>query len=68
MTEFQPIFAFLHDLRQNNNHDWFAAHRPEYEEARTLFEDFIFDEYPAACCGDGQETVLRKAAYSECND
>gem|GEM_PF-3371209 len=30
--------------------------------------DFIFKEYPAACCGDGQETVLRKVAYSACND
>ena len=28
--------------------------------------EFIFDEYPAACCGDGQETVLRKAAYFAC--
>jgi len=28
----------------------------------------IFKEYPAACCGDDQETVLRKAAYSACND
>jgi tetratricopeptide (TPR) repeat protein len=29
---------------------------------------FIFKEYPAACCGDGPETVLRKVAYSACND
>ena len=28
----------------------------------------IFKEYPAACCGDGQETILRKVAYSACND
>jgi hypothetical protein len=28
----------------------------------------IFKEYPAACCGDSQETVLRKAAYSAFND
>ena len=41
MTQFQPIFAFLHDLRQNNNHEWFEAHRPEYDQAKTLFEDFI---------------------------
>lgn len=31
-------------------------------------EMFIFNEYPAACCGDGPETVLRKTAYSACND
>jgi uncharacterized protein (TIGR02453 family) len=41
MTQFQPIFAFLHDLRQNNNHEWFEAHRPEYDQAKALFEDFI---------------------------
>jgi uncharacterized protein (DUF2461 family) len=41
MTQFQPIFAFLHDFRQNNNHEWFEAHRSEYEEARALFPDFI---------------------------
>ena len=28
----------------------------------------IFKEYPAACCGDGQETVLRKAVYYASND
>jgi uncharacterized protein (TIGR02453 family) len=41
MSPFPLIFAFLHDLRQNNNHEWFAAHRPEYEQARALFEEFI---------------------------
>ena len=41
MTQFPLIFAFLHDLRLNNNHEWFAAHRPEYDQARALFEDFI---------------------------
>ncbi|MGB5100336.1 MAG: DUF2461 domain-containing protein [Methanothrix sp.] len=41
MTQFPPIFAFLQDLRLNYNHQWFAAHRPEYEQARALFQDFI---------------------------
>jgi uncharacterized protein (TIGR02453 family) len=41
MSQFPPIFAFLHDLRQNNNHEWFAAHRPEYDQAKALFKDFI---------------------------
>ncbi|MEI6104091.1 MAG: DUF2461 domain-containing protein [Methanothrix sp.] len=41
MTQFTPIFAFLRDLRENNNHEWFAAHRPEYDHAKALFEDFI---------------------------
>ena len=43
MTQFQPIFSFLHDLRLNTNHEWFEAHRPEYDQARALFEDFIQD-------------------------
>ena len=43
MTQFQPVFAFLHELRQNNNHEWFEAHRPEYDRAKLLFEDFIQD-------------------------
>jgi hypothetical protein len=41
MTQFQPIFAFLLDLRQNNNHEWFEAHRTEYDQAKLLFKDFI---------------------------
>jgi uncharacterized protein (TIGR02453 family) len=41
MSQFPTIFSFLHDLRLNNNHEWFAAHRPEYEKARALFQDFI---------------------------
>ncbi|MDD2835920.1 MAG: DUF2461 family protein [Methanothrix sp.] len=41
MSQFPPIFSFLKSLRQNNNNEWFAAHRPEYDQARTLFQDFI---------------------------
>jgi uncharacterized protein (TIGR02453 family) len=41
MPQFQPIFDFLRTLRQNNNHEWFEAHRPEYDQARMLFEEFI---------------------------
>ena len=41
MSPFPPIFSFQHALRQNNNHEWFAAHRPEYDQARALFADFI---------------------------
>jgi uncharacterized protein (TIGR02453 family) len=41
MTQFQPIFDFLRKLRQNNNHEWFELHRPEYDLARMLFEEFI---------------------------
>jgi uncharacterized protein (TIGR02453 family) len=41
MPQFQPIFDFLRALRQNNNHEWFETHRPEYGQARMIFEDFI---------------------------
>ena len=41
MTQLQPIFDFLRRLRQNNNHEWFESHRPEYDQARMLFEEFI---------------------------
>ncbi len=41
MPQFQPIFDFLRTLRQNNNHEWFETHRPEYDQAKMIFEDFI---------------------------
>jgi hypothetical protein len=42
--------------------------RLSFFRSSKTFSLFIFKEYPAACCGDSQETVLRKAAYSACND
>jgi uncharacterized protein (TIGR02453 family) len=41
MTQFYSIFSFLRELRQNNNHGWFEAHRAEYNQAKMIFEDFI---------------------------
>jgi uncharacterized protein (TIGR02453 family) len=41
MTQFQPILDFLRKLRRNNNHEWFESHRPEYDQARIGFEEFI---------------------------
>ncbi len=41
MTQFQTVFDFLRTLRQNNNHEWFELHRPEYDQAKTIFEEFI---------------------------
>jgi len=40
---------------------------PSHWEVKRL-DEIIFKKYPAACCGDSQETVLRKAAYSAFND
>jgi hypothetical protein len=35
------------------------------DDLRNFYNYLFLNEYPAACCGwDGQETDLRKAAYS----
>jgi len=41
MTELDQILGFLRQLRQNNNHEWFDAHREDYRQSRTDFEEFI---------------------------
>lgn len=44
-NDIQTILAFLADIRDNNNREWFAANRNRYDEAHTLFravaEDMI---------------------------
>ena len=35
------ILAFLSELKQNNNKDWFEAHRSNFNAARDAFEGFI---------------------------
>jgi uncharacterized protein (TIGR02453 family) len=37
----KPVLSFLTDVARNNNRPWFQAHRPAYERARDLFEDFV---------------------------
>ena len=32
---------FLKDLKKNNNKAWFDAHRRQYEEAKSDFENFV---------------------------
>ncbi len=42
------ILRFLDELRQNNNKTWFDRHRPDYEAARSTFEqliDELIDEF-----------------------
>jgi uncharacterized protein (TIGR02453 family) len=39
--ELSSIFKFLRGLRENNNRPWFEAHRPQYQEARAQFEDYV---------------------------
>jgi uncharacterized protein (TIGR02453 family) len=40
-TNLKPVLDFLSQLAKNNNRPWFEAHRPAYEQARALFEDFV---------------------------
>ena len=41
MTQFSPSSLSCTIFAQNNNHEWFEAHRPEYDQAKALFQDFI---------------------------
>jgi uncharacterized protein (TIGR02453 family) len=34
-------FAFLNDLKENNNREWFNANKERYETSKKEFEDFI---------------------------
>ena len=36
-------FEFLRALKENNNKEWFNAHKPRYQQARTDFESFVGD-------------------------
>ncbi len=36
-----PVFAFLDDLKKNNNREWFEANRNRYLEARSVFEVYV---------------------------
>jgi len=41
MTKINPeTLQFLTTLKNNNNRDWFQAHKPDYEKAKKNFEDF----------------------------
>ena len=40
MNSMKRVLAFLRELRENNNTVWFHAHRAEYEEVRSYFNDF----------------------------
>jgi len=39
----QRVLAFLKQLEPNNNRDWFNAHKSEYLNARSVFEEFLND-------------------------
>jgi uncharacterized protein (TIGR02453 family) len=39
--DLQPVLRFLRGLKGNNNREWFESHRPEFQLARSHFEDYI---------------------------
>lgn len=47
----QQIYAFLRQIAEHNDRDWFHAHQPEYKAARTAFEAYV------------HEMILRIAAF-----
>ncbi len=43
MPQMQVVLDFLSQLRDNNNREWFAEHKTDYEAAKLHFETFIED-------------------------
>jgi uncharacterized protein (TIGR02453 family) len=39
--DLHTVINFAKSLKQNNNREWFKAHRPQYDEARMHFEDYV---------------------------
>lgn len=39
--ELKEVLAFLRKLKENNDRQWFAAHKAEFVEAKTGFEEFL---------------------------
>lgn len=37
----EKIFSILKELSQNNNREWFTAHKKEFKEAQVEFEQFV---------------------------
>jgi len=56
---------FLKDLKRNNNRSWFNAHRKQYEQARTDFENFIQSVLDEHCRNDIdlKELIAKKCLF-----
>lgn len=39
----QRVLSYLRDLHDNNNREWFNAHKADYLEARHIFNEFAMD-------------------------
>jgi len=51
--DIQPIIHFLKGIRENNNRDWFQAHKSEFNDCRKEFEEGI------------AQLILRISAFDE---
>ena len=41
MLDVNALAAFLHELDQNNNREWFEAQKPRYQQLRGEFTDCV---------------------------
>lgn len=39
--DLHSVLQFLVELKKNNNREWFTAHKPKYEKAKQIFEQFV---------------------------
>ena len=56
------VFQFLHDITKNNNRDWFAEHKPKYQEAHESLVKFADEVIHKMNQTDTIETVSGKKA------
>jgi len=52
------ILSFLNKLKDNNNREWFAENKKEYEKAKLEFEDYANKLIPAIAAFDKNITVV----------
>src|SRR6476620_5896074 len=69
MTIEKSTWTFLKQLSINNNRDWFADHKSEYEEAKANVEDFVGALLARMNVHDDIETPsAKKSLYRIYND
>jgi uncharacterized protein (TIGR02453 family) len=68
--DLHPTFAFLTELRQHNNREWFEAHRTDYEAAKAAFESLVdqiiggLDELAGLQAKDCTMRIFRDVRFS----
>ena len=70
----KPVLTFLRDLEQNNNKQWFEAHRAQYEVAKDDFTNFVqvligeidkFDPMGSLAAKDRISRIYRDTRFSK---